>query len=411
MSKTISHVALITLFFLVLLCAFGNQAWSSLNDMLAGSGQVPREKSALEGRAYTELPEFTLASFQEGTYQSEMESFLSDNIPDRENALLFNADLQRGVIQLAALPLGYQIYPTFFGSDVAYNQQNGTLNDIPSTRSKKRIRKLETFAKRLEDLAANFPQERFLVMSPPRSNYLEDSPLAALVPNAMGQDEVKEALTGQLDKATYVDFPSSHQNREAWFYKTDHHWNMDGAYEGYKILAEALGHGDSLVVKGEKNYESPAFYGSYTRDGLFDDFSDTVFDYNFDLPLYEVKIDGEKQDMESLVHSQDERTDVKFASRYSGRFHGEFKEIEITNPELTDGSKLLIVGDSFTNCIERLLATHYETTVVFDPRDTAGNDGETVAEMIERHGGFDDVVFIFNSTALTRSDVLDAMKL
>lgn len=56
------------------------------------------------------------------------------------------------------------------------------------------------------------------------------------------------------------------------------------------------------------------------------------------------------------------------------------------------------------------LASHCQTTASFDPRDTAVNNGTIVSEIIEAHSGFDNVVFLFNSTALSRSDVIATAK-
>lgn len=409
MPRKVINIAMLLVFSAMLLCVVVPTGIDLVAHKVSGEKMEP-VKTALEGRTYTELPTFKLKTFLNGKFQDECESFLADNIPDRENALLLNARLQRAVIRTAVLPLGYKSYPTFFDSDVVYNSEDGTLSDMPSKLTQKKLDKLETFGKDVEALSERFPDTRFFVMTPPRASYVEDSPLTPLVPNAIGQDDVKAALSGQMNNAKLVDYPLDYDKRLQWFYATDHHWNMDGAYEGYRLLAEALGHGDEIVAKGGRIYESPTFYGSHDRDGLFDEASEIVYDYDFGLPDYHVKIDGEQKTMNDLVHETDEKTDMRFSSRYSNRFHSEYKEIEITNPEVTDGSKLLIVGDSFTDCMERLLAAHYQTTVVFDPRDTAGNDGTTVEEMIEQHDGFDDVVFLFNPSALTRKDVLEAVK-
>lgn len=404
------NIVMVALFSGMLLCVLVPTALKGIGARLAGENPQEPVKTALEGRTYTQAPTFSLSSFQSGAYQDQCEDFLADNLPDREDALILNASLQYAVIDLASLPLGYQILPTHFDSDVVYDKQDGVLADMPLEFTEERLDKIKAFGAGLESLSSHFPDTRFFVMTPARASFAEDSPLTALVPNAIGQDDLKEALSGQLDNATLIDFPSDYDTRLAWFFATDHHWNMDGAYEGYKAIANALGHGDELVAKGGLVYESPAFYGAYARDGLFDKKSEIVYDYEFDLPLYDVTINGKEKSMKSLVHEKDGKEDMRFSSRYSNRFHHEYKEIELTNPEVTDGSKLLIVGDSFTDCIERLLAAHYETTVVFDPRETAGNDGTTVAQMIEQHGGFDDVVFLFNSTALSRDDVIAALQ-
>lgn len=410
MQHKIANTLTIVLFSAVLLSVIGTEALLHMGiDFPTWTG-IGQKKTALEGRTYTKMPKPSLSSFQSGDFQDQCEGYLADSLPFRESALVLNARLQGSVISTAALPLGYKAYPTFFDSDIVYNSEDGTLSDMPAQDTPELRKKLESFARNFEGLAESYPQTKFFVMSPPRANYVDNSPLTALVPDAIGQDDVKEILSGATRDSVVIDYPSDYETRLKWFYRTDHHWNMDGAYEGYKAIAEALGFGDEIVEKGGVVYESPLFYGAYARDGLFDGESEVLYDYGFDLPDYGVKINGKEKSMDSLVHDTDKKADVKFSSRYSNRFHHEYAQIQITNPEKHDQSKLLLVGDSFTDCIERLLASHFQTTVVFDPRDTAGNDGTTVSEIIEAYGGFDDVVFLFNSTALSRSDVIATTK-
>lgn len=410
MQHKIANALMIVLFSAMLLSVIGTEALLRMGADFPTWTGIGETKTALEGRTYTKMPKLSLSSFQSGDYQDQCESYLADNLPFRESALVLNARLQGSVISTAALPLGYKAYPTFFDSNIVYNSEDGTLSDMPAQDTPELRKKLESFAQNFESLAESYPQTKFFVMSPPRANYVADSPLTALVPNAIGQDDVKAILSGATRDAEVIDYPSDYETRLKWFYRTDHHWNMDGAYEGYKAIAKALGLGDEIVEKGDVVYESPLFYGAYARDGLFDGESEVLYDYGFDLPDYSVKINGKEKSMGSLVHDEDKKADVKFSSRYSNRFHHEYAQIEITNPEKRDQSKLLLVGDSFTDCIERLLASHFQTTVVFDPRDTAGNDGTTVSEIIETYGGFDDVIFLFNSTALSRSDVIATTK-
>lgn len=53
-----------------------------------------------------------------------------------------------------------------------------------------------------------------------------------------------------------------------------------------------------------------------------------------------------------------------------------------------------IVGDSYTNCMERFLAANFATTYVLDPR----NDERAIDEFLAEHPDVDNVLFLMRST-------------
>ena len=59
----------------------------------------------------------------------------------------------------------------------------------------------------------------------------------------------------------------------------------------------------------------------------------------------------------------------------------------------------MIVGDSYSNAMERFLAAHYATTYVLDPRHL----DETADEFLASHQKVTDAVFIMRSSNLTSS--------
>ena len=55
-------------------------------------------------------------------------------------------------------------------------------------------------------------------------------------------------------------------------------------------------------------------------------------------------------------------------NRYAEYFHGDMPQIVMHNQEDKSKGFLLIVGDSFTNCFERLFLKQYSNVYVYDPR-------------------------------------------
>ncbi|MEC4273302.1 hypothetical protein VJ923_09045 [Adlercreutzia sp. R25] len=145
-------------------------------------------------------------------------------------------------------------------------------------------------------------------------------------------------------------------------------------------------------------YSDPVFYGSLARRALENGCSDRIYDADIETPDFKVTIDGAEASIESLVHRgmyNDGRWGGNaYANRYAEYFHTDFGLIQIDNPNPVEDKDVLIVGDSYTNCMERFLACEFATTYVLDPR----HDSRSIDEFLEEHKGISDVVFIMRST-------------
>lgn len=101
--------------------------------------------------------------------------------------------------------------------------------------------------------------------------------------------------------------------------------------------------------------------------------------------------------MDSLVHWKNyQAANVganAFTSRYAECFHTDYGLITLENEESDSRQDLLIVADSYSNCMERFLAVHYRTTYVLDPR----HDDETIDAFLAQHQDVSDVLFIMRS--------------
>lgn len=68
---------------------------------------------------------------------------------------------------------------------------------------------------------------------------------------------------------------------------------------------------------------------------------------------------------------------------------------------------LLIVGDSYTNCIERLYVNHYKKVFVYDPRLAK----ETLSEFMERYNNeVDDVMYMMCDQTLVNKRVAENLR-
>ena len=94
--------------------------------------------------------------------------------------------------------------------------------------------------------------------------------------------EIKSGILNIKDENTF--------NR--YFFKTDHHWNIYGAYSGYLEICKLLNIKKPVEVKSFSCLLTVKFRGSMSRTLLSESYFDNFDMANFDLPSYNIKVNG-----------------------------------------------------------------------------------------------------------------------
>lgn len=345
--------------------------------------------------------EFSVEGFVSGGLQEALENAVGNNVPAKAEALLWNAKLQRRAIEVSNVLFHWDCVPTFYGSDLVAVVDDGRLAEIAQQATPYQMSKKEAFSEAYEAFAERHKDLRVFIYFCPDSQNVDGAPTASLMSNPLTYDMVGETFTSGEPSYTWIDGNVPYDEFKGTWYKTDHHWNTRAAYRAYKKIAEAMGFGDDVVQPGrEIEYETPQFYGSFSRRSLDPDYRDNIVDYQLDYPKLKVTINGKKRSLESLVHrelySEGDSQPNKFTNRYGEYFHSDYGLIEIENSDVKDTGSLLLVGDSYSNCMERFLAFHFRKIYVLDPRHKDG----TIDDFLAEHSDVKDVLFLMRSTNL-----------
>ncbi len=146
------------------------------------------------------------------------------------------------------------------------------------------------------------------------------------------------------------------------FYKTDHHWTTDAAYIAYCRYCDSVG-----IEPFQKSFfdiqtVSQEFFGTTYSKAL----------NAFQIPD---KITVYKQDMTGITVTYlsgkgelyaEEYLDKK--DKYSYFLNSNQQIVEIENSNISNDRILLVVKDSYANCLVPFLINHYEKVVVLDTR-------------------------------------------
>src|SRR5690606_25873159 len=166
---------------------------------------------------------------------------------------------------------------------------------------------------------------------------------------------------------------NSHQDHLDYYYRTDHHWRVSGVIRAYQEIHELLSLNypkisPALKFGGLKTFSDFKFSGHMARNTLYplqgDDFVVEVVD----LPDHEIIWNGKPiEDTGRLAYFDGNYSTVPYINHFN-EFYGQVADLIEYTYENSEERNLLIIGSSFRNSLDPLLASHYRKTYCVDLR-------------------------------------------
>lgn len=175
------------------------------------------------------------------------------------------------------------------------------------------------------------------------------------------------------------------------YFRTDHHWTALGAYYAYTDFCKSKGVEPHTLDQFEMK-EFPGYLGSFYSNTLstsMESNPDTVYAY---VPMGTNSMvfqntDGTESNWYVVLNVSNWNKFSKY-NTFAGSDHP-FSYVH--NPEITDGSAVLMIKDSYGNAFVPFLVDHYEYIYWVDFRQYKGNIVKLVQEK-----DIDDVIFCLN---------------
>ncbi len=335
----------------------------------------PTDFSVWERRAMAEAP--SNYDIVDWTLQADLEAYLSDQVPFRRTLVNTYALLETATgraVQLDAWPqmdgegkLRFIEKPVSADNDAIQKRidaLNSLAGDIPH-----RFLTPPTAGSLLRDGMTGFR----------RAVYDEET---ALYKTVFQQENAVQLL------ADFVVTPNA-----GLYFRTDHHWNLAGAWTAYKCYCEAAG----LTPAEEERFSwvngdsAPRFLGTtFSRSGLpiaepdILAYAEPVFPVTFHVLDDDTVYDH-------LIFPEEADTYDGYAVFLKGN-HG---LIEILNPAAPQRT-LFVCKDSFANCVLPFLAANYSRIVAVDARYYSG----TLNEALAFAGEADEALFLYSLDSL-----------
>lgn len=330
----------------VLTCAlFGGFLLSVLALFLFLPKQDFSEK---EKRYLAEKPELSWENISSGEFASEVETYLADNMPGRDFFVGLNAyvDLltNRQVTKDVYLAEGDRLVEAPIVWDEAAAERN--------------MNALNEFA---DQVGCSVD----LMLVPSAGYVLRDTVVGLQDPYV--DDQIIENIYAMAGESlTCRDLLPAFTGAEdvgGLYYRTDHHWTSRGAYTAYSAYMDMLGRG--YPVEEDFSVERyDGFLGStYSRSGLWLTEGESVELWKNDT-AFTVTNGETEQPHDGLFYTER----LQELDKYTVYLDGNHSSVTIENPDAKGKGKLLVIRDSYANCLGTFLANSYESVTLVDLR-------------------------------------------
>lgn len=299
--------------------------------------------SANENRALEKAPTVSTSTIFSGQFDDSFETYFADHFIARD-----------GWIQLKAFTK--QMTGSIENNTVYFSKDNRLIQQFMNydvSTINNNLSYIAQFCKQ-NDIQAN-------ILLVPTASYAEENTLPNGAYN-INEKQLIQTIYAQLQDENVIDICDALKAEEDTFYKTDHHWNENGAYIAYEAICKS-------VLNKQPNtftYESIAddFKGTmYSKSGAFWYPGDTVSKIIPSIPFttrvtYE---DGSTSD--SLFVEEN----LKEKDKYTYYVDGNHAYVDIQT-NVKNKKKAVIVKDSFTHILLPFLASEYSELQVVDLR-------------------------------------------
>lgn len=353
-----------------------------------------REMSENENRVLAGMPELTLSGVLDGSFMKDFETYLSDQFPFRDEAIYIKSFTDR-------LWGKKQENGVYIGKD-------GFLFDEPASYSKN---KMKALAEKINALSEKNSKLNTVFALVPNSSYIYSDKLPDYLVLPDQKKQIKDFYS-RLDESiktvnTVSPLLKVKETGDA-FYRTDHHWTTRGAYSVFLKTASKLGI-NTKGIKYEFHTVSTHFEGTLKSKSLSQKAKDRLevcFPENSQGTYY-IEFSGTPKKRASLFFEEK----LKEKNKYEVFLGGNYAKVTVTTDlldyskmpvveasymsYLPESRKLLVVKDSYANCMIPMLTPYFTKIVIVDPRYMTEN-----LHQVLNDDDFTDLLFLYNANTL-----------
>ncbi|RHQ98056.1 DHHW family protein [Peptoclostridium sp. AF21-18] len=288
---------------------------------------------------------------------------------------------------------------------------NWILGKFPNVFNEKRLNRYSNAINKLAKVGKSEGKDVYFAMTPHKTNvlkhiypkYIETS---SIDKNIKGfEDKLNKEVINYIEMDDYMMNKFSKKELESMYFKTDHHWNGKGAFEGFKKIIEEM----DLDISSEnlKNIfskykevtvDSKKFNGSYNknicmvvREKEYPDYLTIKENKNNDVEYF---LNGENVKEEDVIATSRHEEEWDYGGAYSRG--AQMNILKIKNKDAFSDKKILVIRDSMQGATTWLFRDFFKETELIDSRNIS-DIKKNYTEIIKESDA-DIVLFMFNSS-------------
>lgn len=332
-------------------------------------------KRLLQGK-FSKAYEKLIEQYKDFTFQDAFQQAVMDQMPFRSTAVQLAKNVTRLSIKAAYLPTGDEIIPADNRISTYEILSEKALIPRPLSFSAKDKEIIDEKIANYESAVKLHQNQNFYGFYIDVIERSAVNPLKFLTFGADAQRGFRYFLKNKPDELIVESLLHTDlDDHTKYFYNTDHHWNVHGMLLGYEKVYQMLAQNYpdiTPMLQHETIYTFPdiEFHGSWARAVFYQIHPGDPFEVVLlNLPPYKIydlagnEIDYNNKD-EYLAGNYSRAPFTDHYIEYNG------KDVDFLEYVFENGTErnLLIIGDSFSNSIEPLLAAHYHHTYAVDIR-------------------------------------------
>lgn len=307
--------------------------------------------SQSENRMLQQKPVLNLATLADGSFMDKFEAYLSDQFPFRNKVISSKTTIDRiiGKKEENGVYIGKENF--LFEKQTVYNDNH-----------------VKTITNAINKFAKSYPQLKKAFILSPNSSYVLSEYLPIGVRESDQAKQIK-SIQNQLKGSgfSWIDCPKlfkAANNKTELFYRTDHHWTTKAAYTAFSALTKVWKINTSKI---QYNFStvSNSFQGTLASSSGVVNITDKI---DICVPntaknSYIVSYESSGKKTATLF----EKDKLNQKNQYEVFLGGNYDKVIISTHAVTRNT-LLVIKDSYANCMLPMLTPYFSKIVVIDPR-------------------------------------------
>lgn len=303
--------------------------------------------SAMENRYLNSWPVITISGIRSGEVQEQLVNASNDQFVFRDIWMKAATGFQKS--------LGiHDLNGVYLGKD-GYYFEKILDSDISVKHYTNNIRYVDKMAKEVKSQVS--------ILLVPSAGYVmtDKMPNHAALYDAWRRYEQGKELLSSGNWIEIAEKLKEEKNSKQIYFRTDHHWTTQGAYEGYCAYMKSMGEIPHSYESFSPKCVSRTFYGTlYSKAPTIVKPDTLIIPDN--IPNCQISCDGKKR---AGIY---ERSKLKEKDKYAVYFGGNYGIVEINNEESESDKTLVMIKDSYANSMVPYLLPHYKRIVMLDLR-------------------------------------------